>query len=356
MLKSLGNLKDSAALVYHFLRDVLPLVNREVDFWQDFVTENMTGELRKQALASIRTKRFHCQGGSFYSLYPGVETAQFIPFVVALQTISDYLDNLCDRASVTSEAAFCTLHCAMTDALDPDAAHKAYYRDYPFQDDGGYLDRLVDTCQTSLRNLPSYRAIRDDLLKLASLYSALQTYKHIALDQRESAMRRWLAEVNTSQELTDWEFAAATGSTLGMFMLVALAHRPRLGKADGKGIRNAYFPWICGLHILLDYFVDQAEDRQNGDLNFVFYYADDRETERRLTLFYRNAQTSAARTPHSYFAQTIVRGLTALYLSDPKVTAAASEARIGKKILSAAGLRTRLLYRLCLQLRRKNIL
>jgi len=34
-------------------------------------------------------------------------------------------------------------------------------------------------------------------------------------------------------------------------------------------VKNSYFPWVQGLHILLDYLIDQEEDRINGDLNFV---------------------------------------------------------------------------------------
>lgn len=35
-------------------------------------------------------------------------------------------------------------------------------------------------------------------------------------------------------------------------------------------IKAGYFPYIQGLHILLDYLIDQEEDKAGGDLNFCF--------------------------------------------------------------------------------------
>ena len=90
-----------------------------------------------------------------------------------------------------------------------------------------------------------------------------------------------------------WEFGAAAGSTLAIFALIAYASLDgsggrRSGSGGGQGsgaighkqsgrrsghcIACAYFPPVCALHILLDYFIDQEEDRESGDLNFVSYY------------------------------------------------------------------------------------
>lgn len=349
------NTTASIKMIRQFLTKVLPLVNQEVNAWQTFAQTKMSGELQKQALASISSKRFHCQGGNFYSIYPGVATKDFIKFIVALQTISDYLDNLCDRAAVTDEAAFRQLHLAMTDALDPEALQNDYYAQYPFQDDGGYLAHLVTTCQYILKKIPSYDLVKTEMLRLATLYSQLQTYKHIDPASREQAMLNWLKNCNTTKDLTDWEFAAATGSTLGIFMLGAIAYNPTLSPNEVVTVVNAYFPWICGLHIQLDYFIDQAEDRCNGDLNFVFYYKDASETSSRLQHFYDQAYAKAKLTPHNFFTKTIVRGLLALYLSDQKIKTP-SEKAIRKDLLNQAGVSTQLLYGLCKILRFRKTL
>lgn len=349
--------QKSAGMISAFLQRILPQVDSELAHWHTYAETHMHGELKKQALNSIRDKKFHCQGGNFYSLYPGVNESDFVRFVVALQTISDYLDNLCDRAGIFDAKAFSQLHLAMEDALNPKSQLRDYYAFYPHQDDGGYLASLVKTCRQVLAPLPSYSIVQTNLLHLAGLYSELQTYKHISPEIRESAMLQWLETRHNPIEsgLTHWEFAAATGSTLGMFMLAASAYQPKLSHQQAAELYNAYFPWISGLHILLDYFIDQKEDKAGGDLNFIFYYQTTAKITTRLRLFYRNAYQKASLTPHPYFAKTIVQGLLALYLSDPKIKTPVDK-EIRSDLLDEAGGYTRWIYRLCRLLRMKKTL
>lgn len=349
--------RQSVGMMHAFLQRILPLVNLELSYWRTYAETHMHGELKTQALNSIRDKKFHCQGGNFYSLYPGVKETDFVRFIVALQTISDYLDNLCDRAGIFDAQAFAQLHLAMEDALNPTAPLKDYYAFYPFQNDGGYLEALVTTCRSILHPLPSYSVIQTDLLRLAKLYSELQTYKHILPAEREPAMLHWLKNRHdpAGSGLSHWEFAAATGSTLGMFMLAAAAYQPGLTSQEVKELSSAYFPWISGLHILLDYFIDQNEDKAGGDLNFIFYYKTPEEISTRLSLFYRNAYQNASHTPHPYFAKTIVHGLAALYLSDPKIKTPVDK-QVRLDLLKEAGGYTRWIYRFCRLLRLKKTL
>ena len=347
---------NSFRLILRFVSNVFPLVNTELAYWQQFILNHHTGELSNQALASIRDKKFHCQGGSIYSLYPHTDLPEFVRLVVALQTISDYLDNLCDRSVVADEAGFRQLHLAMTDALNPNAKLQDYYRYYPLKDDGGYLAKLVNTCQQQVRQLPVYHLVQDDVLYLAGLYSDLQTYKHLDVDTREMKMLSWIEPYLTDYpELTAWEFAAATGSTLGMFVLCAAASNRQLTAGDVQNIRNAYFPWICGLHILLDYFIDNAEDRIHGDLNFVTYYQNSIKTKDRLTCFMRQAINHAQEGIQPEFSLLVINGLLAMYLSDPKASAP-TERQTKKALLQSAGPYTKLLYSLCRILRWRQIL
>lgn len=346
----------SLALVVRFVITVFPLVSRELDTWRIRAGRCPDGELAVQALASIAHKKFHCQGGSIYGLYPGVNTPHLICLIVAIQTISDYLDNLCDRASIYDEAAFRQLHEAMTDALDPDRPLADYYAFYPLQEDGGYLAALVETCRRQVSSLPSYHLVKPHLLHLAKLYSDLQTYKHLAPHIRQEKMLAWInSHLRDYPNLGPWEFAAATGSTLGMFMLCAAAANPRLTATEATAINKAYFPSISGLHILLDYFIDVAEDRHHGDLNFVAYYASETEASERLIHFTSEALKAATHMPNSLFHQTVVKGLLAMYLSDPKANQD-PEKRIKKALLKQAGRYTKVLYGLCRGLRVGKVL
>lgn len=345
----------SLSLIARFVGRVFPLVDAELAVWRQ-AAAGAEPELARLALASIRDKRFHCQGGSIYSLYPGVDTGRFVRLVVALQTISDYLDNLCDRAGVADEDAFRQLHLAMTDALDPAGGLHDYYCTYPLKNDGGYLAALVATCRREISRLPGYAAVKPAAVRLASLYSDLQVYKHLDPAVREGKLAAWGERHRAAfPDITLWEFAAACGSTLGLFMLCALAAAPDLTEDEAAAVDSAYFPWICGLHILLDYFIDLAEDRAHGDLNFVAYYRDEAEMTARLTFFRRQAMAAAGRLSGPTFATTVVRGLLAMYLSDPK-TRAPLEGRVTAALLGSAGGYTRLLHTLCRLLRRQGVL
>lgn len=81
-------------------KDIFPLVHQELKKWRAHAEMIENEELRTQALASISSKTFHCEGGGILSLLAGEEKETCIEFIVAYQTISDYLDNLCDRKDV----------------------------------------------------------------------------------------------------------------------------------------------------------------------------------------------------------------------------------------------------------------
>lgn len=301
----------------------LPLTSRMLRPYRQFA-DRMTGVLGEQARASIKGKTFHCQGASVYALCPHLvrngkgAQEEYVRFAVALQTISDYLDNLCDRAEVYEERAFRTLHEAFCDALDPTRALKDYYRDYPYTDDGGYLSSLVGDARSALGNDSAVEAILPHLAMFGRRYSDLQTYKHITPALREEKMRAWTgAYAEMYPTINGWEFAAACGSTLGIFALVS-AKRTDMTAEEARAITDAYFPYINGLHILLDYLIDREEDRQGGDLNFTFYYTSHEEMTERLLYFTRKALLSASRAPEPMFHTHIVYALLALYLTDEK--------------------------------------
>ena len=249
---------------------VRPQVHEHLQHWIDQARIIPDPELQKQALASIADKTFHCEGGSIYGLLAGDRYREAIRFIVAYQTISDYLDNLCDRSTSLDPNDFRVLHTSMQHALTPGARLDDYYRCRAEQDDGGYLAALVMTCQEVLAALPGYRLIAPHLHELADYYCALQVYKHVRREERVPLMQAWFDEQKQALPPMAWyEFAACSGSTVGIFCLVAHACYEDCTALLVRNIRDAYFPWVQGLHILLDYLIDQDEDRRGGDLSFV---------------------------------------------------------------------------------------
>lgn len=298
-------------------------------------------ELRKQAIASIQTKHFHCQGGTVYAALVAKEwRPSLIRLIVALQTISDYLDNLCDRSTSMDGAHFHQLHQAMLDAVDPKRSIQDYYALGTEREDGGYLTTLVESCRQMIALLPSYELVQEQVTQQVNNYVHLQVYKHVERSQREALLLKWWQRYQPIYPQLYWqEFAAATGSTLGMFALFAKATNPSLATREVEELCNAYFPAITGLHILLDYLIDQEEDRKGGDLNFVHYYANPREIIERLRLFVQEAKKKAKQI-HP-FHRLIVDGLLAIYLSDRKVAGQKEVAQVARQLLSEAGWRTR---------------
>ncbi|AGA57576.1 Protein of unknown function (DUF2600) [Thermobacillus composti KWC4] len=306
-------------LMYRMYRHVLPAVYDELARWRARAEAIPDPELRTQALASMSSKQFHCEGGAVFAAAVNDRHGELVPLIVALQTISDYLDNLCDRSTSLDPDDFRLLHRAMLDAVDPDAETTDYYAHRAERDDGGYLAALVAACQENIRRLPGYAKVQPHVARFAGLYGDLQVYKHIRREERLESLHRWWALHRTDHPELYWnEFAAATGSTLGMFALFVEACRPDVTERDAERMAGAYFPYLCGLHILLDYLIDQEEDRLGGDLNFCSYYENDAEMLQRIGWIADQARKAACRLPSNKFHKMVIEGLLAVYLSDPK--------------------------------------
>ena len=187
------------------------------------------------------------------------------------------------------------------------------------QDDGGYLADLVRTCQEVLGTLPRYDVIASYLHELEGYYAELQVYKHVTQEERVPRLESWFARHREHlPEMRWYEFAASAGSTLGIFCLVSSAFDPRFSADEARMMRGAYFPWVQGLHILLDYLVDQEEDRLGGDLNFCFYYEDKDVMVERLIRVFKEADRSVGTLSHASFHRMVCHGLLALYPCRPQ--------------------------------------
>ncbi|SDJ18341.1 tetraprenyl-beta-curcumene synthase family protein [Natribacillus halophilus] len=333
-------------LLYRIRQETLPAAHDELDKWKEKASEIPNEELREQALASIEAKTFHCEGGTVYGLLAEEgRQADVIRFIVAYQTISDYLDNLCDRSTSLDERDFRSLHRSMYHALTPGEEPDNYYEYREEQDDGGYLASLVTTCQDVLKDLPGFADAQEAMRRLSAYYCDLQVYKHIDKSQREDRLESWFAQHKQDLPPMTWyEFSACSGSTLGIFCLAAYTSRRKMMADEVSEMKNAYFPWVQGLHIMLDYFIDQVEDREEEDLNFVFYYENEEEMVQRFRHIKESAEASIQTLPDWKFHQLINKGLIALYLSDKKVQEDKELKGTAKRFIRFGGLPTAFFY------------
>ncbi|MBB6450209.1 tetraprenyl-beta-curcumene synthase [Geomicrobium halophilum] len=332
-------------LLYRINREVLPLAHEYLDGWRQKAETIPNDELREQALASIEKKAFHCEGGAVYGLLAGDEGRKVIRFIVAYQTISDYLDNLCDRSTSLEERDFRSLHQSMHHALTPGERTENYYKYREDQDDGGYLTSLVKTCREVLEELPGFLDVQKAMQQLAGYYCDLQVYKHIEKEKRVERLENWFSmHKNDLPSMTWYEFSACAGSTLGVFCLAAYASHDRMLSKEVNDIKKGYFPWVQGLHIMLDYFIDQEEDREEDDLNFVFYYENEEQMVERIRYVKEKADESIRSLPDWKFHQLINKGLIAMYLSDKKVQEDKELKRTAKRFIRFGGLPTAFFY------------
>lgn len=335
---------------------VRPRVHKYLTEWKQQAAAIPDPELRKQALASIETKTFHCEGGSIYGLLAGDRYDEAIRFIVAYQTISDYLDNLCDRSTSLDPEDFRALHESMPHALTPGAACSEYYRLRKERDDGGYLTSLVKTCQSILEGLPTYGRIAPALLELSGYYCDLQVHKHVRAEERVPRLEAWFALHKDKLPPMSWyEFAACTGSTLGIFCLVSQSLNGECTDELVQRLKNAYFPWMQGLHILLDYLIDQEEDRAGRDLNFCSYYPADAVMAARLVHFYRRAHGELSRLPLAEFHRMMSAGLLAMYLADKKVYRQKRVQKIAWEMIRVGGGSAFFFYIVCWTYRRMRV-
>jgi len=85
-MQAVYTLARDRLLVLPYVARVFPAVERELCFWRSLAARIEDKELRKQALASIANKRFHCQGGSVYTLYDCSNRQALLSFIFPFLT------------------------------------------------------------------------------------------------------------------------------------------------------------------------------------------------------------------------------------------------------------------------------
>ncbi len=304
-----------------FLTCVVPRASAALEAIRARASRIPDAALREQALASIDGKAFHVQGGCIFATFlPAVDAARFVRIIASLETIYDYLDNLCDRLPGVTQLAFATLHEALLDALDDRRPAGDYYRNGPAGDDGGYLASLVADVRRELVLLPQYPSVRDALVGIGCFYAELQTLKHADPAVREEICDAWYGDHRAEfPGLYWWEFAAACGSSLPVFALIYLASQAHLAPRAIDATIAAYFPNVSAVHILLDYFIDQAEDREHRELNFVACYPSSAVAVQRVKRLVHATKLRLHSLANAEWHAFVLRAMCLFYLTHPKV-------------------------------------
>jgi tetraprenyl-beta-curcumene synthase len=303
-----------------FLRTIVPLAAAQLATIRARAVTIPDERLRREALASADAKAYHVAGGCILATFlPPDRARHYVEIVAPLETIYDYLDNLCDRHPEVAPEAYPVLHEAIADALDPRATPRDYYARGPIGDDGGYLRMLVERTQNGLRSLDGHELLLERFNEAARLYGQMQTFKHYRAGEREHACVEWFeTHANGTAPGLDWhEFAAAAGS---QFQVYAPLYELFTGNAHAiDNAYRAYFPDVAALHVLLDSFIDRDEDREHGELNFADLYAGERAFRERAAWMAGRARERFALLPNPSHHHFVLRVMTLFYLTHPKV-------------------------------------
>jgi tetraprenyl-beta-curcumene synthase len=305
-----------------FLRRVVPHAALELEGIRSLALSIPDETLQRQALASIDGKAYHVAGACILATFlPERAARAYVELVAPLESIYDYLDNLCDRHPHVSIEAYPVLHQAIADALDPDATLHDYYAAGPKGDDNGYLSRLVGRVRRSLRRIDGYERALPAFREAARLYAEMQTYKHYPANRRERACVEWFErrKDERSRDLQWYEFACAAGS---QFQVYAPLFELFAGRPDAiQTAYDAHFPAVAALHVLLDSFIDRAEDREHGELNFTTLYPSEDALRERIVdladVASQNFTALAEPTNHQF----VLRIMLLFYLTHPKIYA-----------------------------------
>jgi tetraprenyl-beta-curcumene synthase len=294
----------------------LAAVSREVRGWRARAAGIPDPQLREDALAALLRKRGHTDGAALLWTVPRVREPRLLRLLVTYELIWDFLDGVNERGAALGQANGRQLHLALLDALAPDRPLAPYYRHHPWQRDGGYLRALVAVCRERCRALPRYREVSALLAEEAVRAQALAINHDLDPVRRDAGLRAWAArEPQGAAEATWFELTGAASASLTVHALLALSAEPAWRGARPAPARAAYYPWISTATTMLDSWVDQAEDRANGDHSYVAHYeSTDRAAARIRELIERSLREARA-LPDGERHVVVVACMAAMYLS-----------------------------------------
>lgn len=314
----------------------LPAVAGEVRAWRALARTIPDGPIRHDALSALARKRGHTDGAALFCILTRRHDLGLLRLLVAYELLWDFLDSVNEHGAERGQTNGRQLHLALIEALDHALPISDYYRYHPWREDGGYLKALVAACRYESARLPSYKAVRSLLAREAWRAQVLGINHELDPVVRDWTLRRW-----ASQEWPDlvdthwWELTGAASASLTVHALLALAAKRQVDAKEIHRVYRAYGPWISAATTMLDSYVDQAEDAQNGDHSYVAHYPTGDAALRRVGELVRRATHEASLLPDAERHHLIVAAMSAMYLS--KDSARTPEMRKQTSALIQAG-------------------
>jgi tetraprenyl-beta-curcumene synthase len=318
---------------FNYWTSVFPRVCVHVARWRRRARRIPNPILRQLALESL-AKRSNIEGAAAFAAFaPAKQRAAVTRATSAFQAAYNLLDMLGEQPSPDPVLDGRRLHEALVYAVTPPAgggpshgeprhagplAPTDWYEHHPQRNDGGYLDALIQECRDAFARLPSHLQAAPSAQAAAARIVAFQSLNLSKSQGEHTGLERWArAATPPRTDLQWWETAAAAGSSLGVHVLIAAAADPLLRPADVSALAQAYFPWIGGLHSLLDNLIDKHEDEAAGHRSLIEYYGPEQAAQR-LRWIAGQAQSRAWELPHSRGHVVILAAMIGNYLATPE--------------------------------------
>jgi tetraprenyl-beta-curcumene synthase len=340
---------------------VFPRVCIHIARWRRLARRIPDPQLRRLALAAL-DKRGNIEGAAAFAAFaPRRQRARVTTATSAFQAAYNLLDMLGEQPSPDPIRDGQRLHEALVYALSPAQSTQAaragrgdrpvaqstgadnplptpldWYEHHPQREDGGYLSHLLEQCRGAFAELPSHTLVGPRARAGAARIVAFQSLNLSESQGDHTGLERWASDATpASTELRWWETAAAAGSSLSVYALIAAAAEARLDEHEAAALDQAYFPWIGGLHSLLDNLIDKHEDEAAGHRSLVEYYGPRRAAQRMRWLAER-AEQAARELPHGRRHTVILAAMIANYLSTPEAQSVQLEP-VSEAVLATTG-------------------
>lgn len=305
--------------------------------------------LRYLALAALSEKRGNIEGAAAFAAFaPMDKRGRVIRALSAFQAAYNLLDMLGEQPSADPVRDGERLHSALLFALgcpapraiadEPDPGVQAldWYEHHPQREDGGYLNELLAECRAAFASLPHYAAAAPAARAAAERIVAFQSLNLSEAQGDHKGLEQWAQRATPpGAGLQWWETAAAAGSSLGVHALIACAADAELSVDQANTLERAYFPWIGGLHSLLDNLIDKHEDEAAGHRSLVEYYGSERAAQR-MRWMAEQATLLAHELPHSRRHTVMLAAMIGNYLATPEAHSPQLEP-VSQAVLSTTG-------------------
>ncbi len=292
--------------------------------------------IRDDALYALTNKRTHLHGAALFWTLPRRRNVELLRMLIAYELIWDFLDNVNERAAVSGTENGRQLHFAIVEAIDPRTQISDYYRHHPSDADGGFLLALVETCRHCCATLPSYQRVREIIVIEAYRAQVLALNHDPDPSRREAVLKQWAVDEYPGEiRVSWWELSGAASAPLAIHALLALSAEPHCSVGDVAHTYAAYSPWLTATTTMLDSYVDQIEDAENGDHSYIAHYHDHEVAVERVRSLVSRSVLEARVLRYGHRHAVVATAMIAMYLS--KDAAATPQLQGGTDILIRAG-------------------